>query len=130
METAGLPNPIKVPPSARARSDFGIGTPAKTELVPLRARERSDRRQSEKQRIENEANAKRSKAADARRGEGGKLKATPVVQHNVAPQDKDKHKAQSAKAAAAKVNPGAVARGDKLAKERPDLAEGRGEGTC
>jgi len=54
----------------------------------------------------------------------------PVVQQSVAPLDqptpappkKEKHIAQQSKAAASKTNPGAVARGDKLAKERPDLA--------
>ena len=78
--------------------------------------------QAERERIAAEANAKRSKAADARRGKGGKLEAKPVVEHCV-PQQVDRHKAKRAKAAASKTNVGAVARGDKLDRERPDLAE-------
>ena len=103
-------------------------------LIWKHCHERSAAWQAERERIAAEANAKRSKAADARRGKGGKLEAKPVVQQNDAPLDgespeqrylewKDKHKGQQAKAAASKTNVGAVARGDKLDRERPDLAE-------
>jgi len=44
-----------------------------------------------------------------------------VAQHSVAPPKKG-HPQAKAKATASKTNPGAVQRGDKLAKERPDLA--------
>jgi len=57
-------------------------------------------------------------AADARRGEGGKLKAEPVVQQSVGVQGSHTSKTSQAKAAASKTNPGAVARGDRLAKQR------------
>jgi len=79
--------------------------------------EQSEAWQSEKQQIANEANAKRSasqkgvskaEAKERARTECSRTSKTP-----------DRH----AKAALAKVNPGAVARGDKLAKERPDLAK-------
>ncbi len=91
-------------------------------LIWKHCHERSAAWQAERERIAAEANAKRSKAADARRGKGGKLEAKPVVEHCV-PQQVDRHKAKRAKAAASKTNVGAVARGDKLDRERPDLAE-------
>ena len=47
----------------------------------------------------------------------------PVRQHSVSAPAISKHPEAKAKAAASKTNPGAVARGDKLAKERPDLAD-------
>lgn len=107
--------------------------------------------QSEKARIAEEANRKRSESAKARaRNENGTLAETPpaeekpseeppseeppaeelaleqeeepVVQQNVAPLD-ETHKSEKAKASKSKTNRGAVARGDLLAKERPDLAE-------
>lgn len=47
----------------------------------------------------------------------------PVVGHNVLPLVAKQEPGKQAKAEAAKVNPGAVARGDRLVKCRPDLAE-------
>lgn len=102
--------------------------------------------QSEKARIAEEANRKRSESAKAqpRSEDGTKLAAKEpepaqeefpaeppvepvepveqVVQQNVAPPD-ESHKSEKAKASKSKTNRGAVARGDLLAKERPDLAE-------
>ena len=83
--------------------------------------EHSEAFQEEKRRIQEEANRKRSEAAKGReRTEEGTF--SPVVGQNVLPVDKEEPGKQ-AKAKASKTNPGAVARGDKLAKERPDLAE-------
>ncbi len=87
--------------------------------------EHSEQWESEKKKIADEANAKRSAAtkeqhqvSNPRSGE------TMVVQHSVALPDESevRHKANHSKAVASKTNPGAVARGDKLAKDRPDLA--------
>lgn len=84
--------------------------------------ENSEAFQAEQRRIQEEANQKRSDAAKEReRAYGGTFKI-PVVRHSVAPLD-NPHKGTTAKATAAKVNPGAVARGDKLVSRRPDLAE-------
>jgi N6-adenosine-specific RNA methylase IME4 len=90
-------------------------------LIWKHCNEHSEGWRTQQQRIADEANAKRSKAAKARRGEGGKLKAEPVVGQSVLPQVKEEPGKQ-AKASASKTGLGAVARGDKLAKERPDLA--------
>jgi hypothetical protein len=55
---------------------------------------------------------------NARRGEDGKLKAEPVGEQNVPAQVTETyHPGKTAKAAASKTNPGAVARGDKLAQQ-------------
>lgn len=84
--------------------------------------ENSEEWQAEQKRIQAEANKKRSEAAKAQpRTETG-FAEKQVVGQSVPPPDKQ-HKAKQAKAAASKTNLGAVARGDKLAKERPDLAE-------
>ena len=83
--------------------------------------EHSEAWQSEKQRIADEANRKRREAAKEQpRTEAGVFQ--PVVQQSVAPPE-NRHKAEQAKATASKTNTGAVARGDKLAKDRPDLAD-------
>lgn len=79
--------------------------------------------QTEQRRIQDEANRKRSEAADARRGEDGRLEAKPVQPQSVAKQDYHETKASAAKAKASKTNRGSVERGDRLATERPDLAE-------
>lgn len=95
--------------------------------IPSRAVHLLIGQQTEQQRIQEEANRKRSEKAKAqpRTEDGTKLTAEEqVVQQSVGTPAKDKNVAQSAKAAASKTNPGAVARGDKLAKERPDLAPG------
>ena len=71
----------------------------------------------QQQAIQDEANRKRSKTqkgvskAEAKERAGTKCSRT------------SKQPERKAKAAASKTNPGAVARGDKLAKERPDLAK-------
>jgi hypothetical protein len=66
-------------------------------------------------------NRKRSEAAKGQpRTEDGLFQ--PVVQQTVALPVKE-HKATKAKAKASKTNAGAVARGDKLANDRPDLAK-------
>jgi len=75
---------------------------------------------AEQQRIADEANRKRSDAAKAQpRTETGFDKKQVVQQSVGLP---DKNITQQSKAIASRTNPGAVARGDKLAKERPDLA--------
>jgi hypothetical protein len=74
-------------------------------------------------RIQDEANRKRSKAAKAQpRTETG-FAEKQVVEQSVLPPAPKSEPAKKAKAAASKTNKGAVARGDKLIKERPDLAE-------
>jgi N6-adenosine-specific RNA methylase IME4 len=80
--------------------------------------------QAEQARIQEEANRKRSEAAKAQHEvskpyAGEKM----VVEHSVPPPSAKEHKKRKSKAAASKTNPGAVARGEKLIKERPDLAE-------
>ena len=72
--------------------------------------------QTEKQAIEDEANRKRSEA------QAGIPKAEARERSAIECRTTFNHPGQTAKATAAKVNTGAVARGDKLAKERPDLA--------
>lgn len=79
--------------------------------------------QAAQQAIRDEANRKRSEAAKEReRAEDGTLVPGPVLQHSVAVLDSDPHPGLTTKAAASKTNKGAVARGDKLRKKRPDLA--------
>lgn len=101
--------------------------------------------QAEKSRIQDEANRKRSVAAKAQprtETETGKTvfdkppmsdeqryliwkgqDESQVVEQSVLPPDSKSEPGKQAKAAASKTNKGAVARGDKLAKERPDLAK-------
>lgn len=94
-------------------------------LIWKHCHEHSEAYLSEKRRIQEEANTKRSEAAEKReRSNGGAFRPSgkPVVQQSVGTLV-DKNKSQSAKASLAKVNMGAVARGDRLANVRPDLAE-------
>lgn len=91
--------------------------------------EQSEAFQAEKSRIQDEANRKRSEAMQgvpyAPKGE--ERKPEKVWEQSVpAP---SKHPERVTKATASKTNLGAVARGDKIAKERPDLAEGIRLGT-
>ena len=79
--------------------------------------EQSDAWQAEKARIQAEANRKRSEAQVGIPKEEIKERAETESCRT------SKHPEAKAKATASKTNPGAVARGDKLAKERPDLAE-------
>jgi len=89
--------------------------------------------QAEKKRIADEANAKRSEAAKERpREKDGTMKAQPVdaqlvqlldEEEKAPAKPKKEAKERKAKAEASKTNIGAVHRGDKLAKDRPDLAE-------
>lgn len=72
--------------------------------------------QAEKQRIAEEANRKRSEA------QAGVPKAEAKERARTECPKTFEEPAKEAKAAASKTNPGAVARGDLLAKERPDLA--------
>ena len=91
--------------------------------------EQSEAWQAEQRRIKEEANRKRSEAAKEQpriKTEDGKtiFAVSQVDEQSVHPPERQKEaKERKAKAAASKTNPGAVARGDKLAKERPDLAD-------
>ena len=79
--------------------------------------------QDQKRSIDEAANRKRSEAAKVQHEHSNPRSGERlVVQHSVVEPDNPR-KGQSAKATASKTNPGAVARGDKLAKDRPDLAE-------
>jgi hypothetical protein len=91
-------------------------------LIWKHCHEHSQAWQAEKARIQAEANRKRSEAAKEReRTETGTFQ--PVCEQSVHAPVASKQPERKAKATASKTNPGAVARGDKLAKERPDLAE-------
>lgn len=87
-------------------------------LIWKHCNEQSEAWQSERQQITDEANAKRSETQKGVPKAEAKERAATQCRTT-----SDKHPGQSAKAAAAQVNLGAVARGDKLATERPDLAE-------
>lgn len=89
-------------------------------LIWKHCNERGEAWQAEQDRIREEANRKKSKAATGNKN-ASKDKPKTVREHN-APALSE-HPDRQAKANAAKVNSGAVARGDKLAKDRPDLAE-------
>ena len=84
--------------------------------------EQSEAWQAEQRRIKEEANRKRSEAMQGvpYAPKGKERKPEKVVQQSVGAHTPP---ATKAKAAASKTNPGAVARGDKLVKNRPDLAE-------
>jgi N6-adenosine-specific RNA methylase IME4 len=87
-------------------------------LIWKHCNEESDAWQGKQREIAEEANAKRSiSQKGVPKAEAKKRSATECRTTF------DRHKGQQAKATAAQVNPGAVARGDKLAKERPDLAK-------
>jgi N6-adenosine-specific RNA methylase IME4 len=89
--------------------------------------EHSEAWKMEQARITEEANRKRSEAAKAQPREGDKFAAKneQVVGQSVPPPatPPDKHKSKNAAAQQAKVNVGAIARAEALAKARPDLAE-------
>lgn len=88
-------------------------------LIWKHCHENSDAWQAKKHGIADAANRKRSEAAKEQpRTERG-FDAKQVHGHSV----RTPEVTRPAKATAAKVNAGAVARGDKLAKDRPDLAE-------
>lgn len=84
----------------------------------------SDKWVAEQDRIHAEANAKRSRAAKAqpRTADGRRLAEGQVLQQSVAVPVDELHKGQYAKAVAAGVNAGAIARAEALANNRPDLA--------
>lgn len=89
--------------------------------------ENSELLQAEKRRIAEEANAKRAEAAKSQpRTDSGVFQ--PVREQSV-PAPESRHPERQTAAALSQTNAGAVARGDRLAKERPDLAKAvmRGE---
>jgi hypothetical protein len=91
-------------------------------LIWKHCHEHSAELQAELQRLVDEANAKRSAAAKKRsRTDEGTFE--PVAEQCDQPLEKKEAKERKTKATDSKTNPGAVARGDKLAKDRPDLAE-------
>ncbi len=93
-------------------------------LIWKECQEKSKEWQQEQERIKEEANKKRSEATKkATRDENGTFVSGPVVEQSVPPPAKKTHKIRGTKAILSKTNRGAVQRGDKLAKERPDLAE-------
>lgn len=88
-------------------------------LIWKHCHEQSDEWQAEKQRIKDEANRKRSEAAKSpQKVVSGESNGTEC---SVTPEDC--HPSRHAKAFSSNTNRGAVSRGDKLAKDRPDLAE-------
>lgn len=86
-------------------------------LIWKHCHERSEEHRETQRRIAEEANRKRSKTQKGVPKEEAKERARTECPKTFAEPGK------AAKAAASKTNPGAVARGDKLAKHRPDLAE-------
>ena len=77
--------------------------------------------QAEQQAIKDAANQKRSEAMQGNQNAATKPKTE--VGHSVLPLSETKEEpAKESKAKASKTNKGAVARGDKLRKKRPDLA--------
>lgn len=97
-------------------------TAAQRYLIWKACHEKSEAWQAEQQRIQDEANRKRSEAAKEReRKEDGTLKASSVP--TTSGKTGDKNVGPAAKAAASKTNRGTVERMDRLVKERPDLAE-------
>jgi N6-adenosine-specific RNA methylase IME4 len=94
----------------------------------------SEKLQAEKKRIEQEANRKRAEAAKAQENRGNRYtaKKEPTLEvgvHSVQPPLKKQPKQRQAIAELSKTNNGAVARGDILIKERPDLAKAVMQGT-
>jgi phage protein D len=76
----------------------------------------------DERRIQEEADRKRSEAAKAQHEVSRPWAGEKMVVEHFVPLPSDRHKGRQAKAAAARVSRGAVARGEKLAKARPDLA--------
>lgn len=87
-------------------------------LIWKQCNEKSEQWQSKHQQLVDEANEKRSKT------QIGISKADIIKKERRGTEcSRTLHPARKAKASASKTNPGAVLRGDKLVKERPDLAE-------
>jgi N6-adenosine-specific RNA methylase IME4 len=85
--------------------------------------EQSEAFQIEKRRIQEEANRKRSEAAKEQPRTKTGFAEKQVGEQSVHRPAKHDEPERKAKASASKTNAGAVARGDKLANDRPDLAE-------
>jgi hypothetical protein len=93
-------------------------------LIWKECHEQSEAWQAQLQEIAAAANEKRSQAAKEQpRTPDGKRLAGKQVREQSVPAPEPTRPGKAAKAAASKTNPGAVARGDRLAKQRPDLAE-------
>jgi hypothetical protein len=90
-------------------------------LIWKHCQEQSDQWQAARLVAKIEADKQRSEAAKKR---DRKPDGTLASGGTLCPTTGDRHKGKAAKAAASNSNRGAVARGDKLAKHRPDLAEG------
>lgn len=84
--------------------------------------EQSDTWKATEARIKAAANQARSEAAKEQPRTDEGLFQSPGIS-TICANTRNHEKGQKAKAAASKTNRGAVARGDKLAKDRPDLAE-------
>jgi N6-adenosine-specific RNA methylase IME4 len=91
-------------------------------LIWKHCHEQSVEFQAERQRIADEANAKRSAKAKEQHAVSNPRAGETMVGEQSVPVPETKHPERKTKAATSKTNPGAVQRGDKLAKERPDLA--------
>lgn len=101
-------------------------TAAQRYLIWKACHEKSEAWQAEQQRIRDEANRKRSEAAE--QGRVGRAAAKNKDEFSTATtsgttKQEPEHKSSAAKAAASKTNRGTVERMDMLVKERPDLAE-------
>jgi len=101
-------------------------TAAQRYLIWKACHEKSEAWQAEQQRILDEANKKRSEAAE--QGRVGRASAKNKDEFSDATtcgttKQKPEHKSSTTKAAASKTNRGTVERMDRLVKERPDLAE-------
>jgi N6-adenosine-specific RNA methylase IME4 len=96
-------------------------------LIWAKCSENSEVWKAKKKQIKAEADQKRSEAAKGNDNASKKREDKTVVQQSVAqpfPQPEERrHKSTPTKATASKTNAGAVARGDQLRKQRPDLAE-------
>ena len=98
-------------------------------LIWLLAMEHSDEWRAKQQAIRDEANRKRSEATKTReREDDGTLASAPTTSGETGGEPRDRtaereRETATAKAAASGTNRGAVERMDRLARERPDLAE-------
>lgn len=107
-------------------------------LIWKHCHEQSDKWKAEQQRIRDEANRKRAKAAKSQPRKNGRIAGPPMICPSCGGniQSGKEHKCEKqvvgqsvrepgkeAKSVASHTNKGAVARGDKLAKDRPDLAK-------
>ncbi len=91
-------------------------------LIWKHCHERSEAFRAEQERIAEEANRKRSKAARGNENAARHKKNSSGTECPTTVSG-DRHAGKTSKAKASKTNPGAVARGDKLTKHRPDLAK-------